>query len=145
MAETKISARDIVVSLDIDNNASFKVVACLTTNDLDTQRPPIDATSKCGDEMQAGDSITQKITGSGFAINEDGTPSKESYASLYTLLVNGTTVAAQFGPANPTTGDTFYEGDIIVNSLKLTAADKDDFKFDFEFTVTAPPLTQTEY
>lgn len=145
MAETKISARDIIVLLDIDDNGSFKEVACLTSNDLDTQRSPIDATSKCGDEMQPGDSIVQKMTGSGFAIDQTGTPSKESYSSLYTLLVNGTIVPAQFGRYTNTTGDGYWEGDVTVSSLKVTAADKDDVKFDVEFTVTNPPLTFHTY
>lgn len=145
MAESKISARDIIVKLDIDDNGVYKSVACLTTNDLDTQRSPIDATSKCGDEYQAGDSIVQKITGSGFAIDQTGTPSKESYSSLYTLLTGGTTVPAQFGRAVNASGDIYYEGDVIVTSLKITAQDKDDVKFDVEFTVTVPPLTQTTY
>jgi hypothetical protein len=145
MAESKISARDIIVLLDIDDNGIFKSVACLTSNDLDTQRSPIDATSKCGDEMQPGDSIVQKVTGSGFAIDQTGTPSKESYSSLYTLLVNGTIVPAQFGRATNVSGDIYYEGDVTVSSLKITAADKDDVKFDVEFTVTTPPLTQSTY
>lgn len=145
MAESKISARDIIVLLDVNDDGTFKQVACLTTNDLDTVRDPIDATSKCGDEMQPGDSIKQTITGSGFAIDQTGTPSKESYNQLYTLLVNGTIVPAQFGRAVNASGDVYYEGDVTISALKITAADKDDVKFDVSFTVTTPPLTQSTY
>ncbi len=145
MPETMINGRDIVVSIDIDNNGSFKTVACLTENGLPTSRSPIDATSKCGDRMVAGDKVEQTVTGSGIAINEQGTPSKESYAALYTLLVNKTIVNCIFGPASPTTGDTYYTGNVVVSEINLTASDNDVLKFDFVFTPVTPPLTQVDY
>lgn len=147
MADTEvvISARDIVVSLDIDNNGSFLPVACLTENGLPTSRPPIDITSKCGNAQKAGDVVEQTVTGSGIAINITGTPTKESYASLYTLMVNKTSVNCIFGPAVPGTGDTYYTGQIVVTELNITASDKDVLKFDFVFTPTAPPLAQVKY
>ena len=34
MAETKVSARDYILLADIDNDGTFKPVACLTSNSL---------------------------------------------------------------------------------------------------------------
>lgn len=147
MADTEvtINGRSIIVSLDIDNNGSFLPVACLTENGMPTSRPPIDITSKCGNGYVAGDIVDQTITGSGIAINITGTPTKESYASLYTLLQNKTVVNCIFGPAAPTTGDTYYTGNIIVENLDLTASDKDVLKFNFVFKPTAGSLVQVKY
>ncbi len=145
MSETIINGRTIVVSLDIDNNGSFKPVACLTENGLPTSRPPIDANSKCGNQQVAGDVVEQTVTGSGIAINQTGTPTKESYSALYTLLVNKTTVNCIFGPATPTTGDTYYTGNVTVTELNITSDDNDVLKFDFVFTPLLPPLTQVIY
>lgn len=143
--ETTINGRTIVVSLDIDNNGTFFAVACLTENGMPTSRAPIDITSKCGNAYVAGDVVTQTITGSGIAINSTGTPARESYSSLYTLMKNKTVCNCIFGPAAPTTGDTYYTGMIVVSELTITASDKDVLKFSFVFTPTLPPLAQVIY
>jgi len=52
MAETKVSARDYILLADIDGDATFKPVACLTSNSLTSTVNTIDATSKCGDQFQ---------------------------------------------------------------------------------------------
>ena len=54
MAETKVSARDYILTADIDNDATFKAVACLTTNSMTSTVNTIDATSKCGDQLEIG-------------------------------------------------------------------------------------------
>jgi len=61
MAETKVSARDYILTADIDGDATFKAVACLTTNSMTSTVNTIDATSKCGDQYQAGPSFTQSF------------------------------------------------------------------------------------
>ena len=144
MAYTDVYARDIILQIDFDSNAVFLVVACLTSNDLDTKRDAIDADSKCGTVQLAGSSISQKINASGNAIDQTGTISYESYDRLYSLLTSGAVVPAKFGPAVPASGDIVYAGNIFVTSLKLDAKDKDLLKFDAEFTVSAPPMTQTK-
>lgn len=145
MAETYITARTIIVSIDAADTGDFLPVACLTENGLTTDNPPIDQTSKCGDRMAPGDSFTQEITATGLSIDITGTPEKESYASLYDLMVAKTIFPAKFGPADPETGASIFEGDVFVSNVELTAPDKENFEFDVTFTVVNPPLTRTTY
>jgi hypothetical protein len=103
----------------------------------------IDATSKCGDQYQAGPSFTQSFKGEGFAIDETGTASKDSYKSLYAAHAAKTAFNMKMGKATPTTGDIVYSGQVFISNFDVNAADKDDVKFSATFVVTLPPLTQT--
>ena len=144
MAETKVSARDYILLADIDNDGTFKPVACLTSNSLTSTLNVIDATSKCGDQFQAGPSFNQSFRAEGFAIDETGTPAKDSYQQLYTAHAARTTFAMKMGKATPTAGDITYSGSVFISAFDVNAADKDDVKFTATFTVALPPLTQTE-
>jgi hypothetical protein len=144
MAETKVSARDYILLADIDNDGTFKPVACLTSNTFTSSNNVIDATSKCGDQFQPGPAFTQSFKGDGFAIDETGTPSKDSYQQLYTAHAAKTVFAMKMGKAVPTSGDIVYSGTVFVSAFDINAADKDDVKFTATFTVALPPLTQTE-
>jgi hypothetical protein len=144
MAETKVSARDYILLADIDNDGTFKPVACLTSNSLTSTLNVIDATSKCGDQFQAGPSFSQSFRAEGFAIDETGTPAKDSYQQLYTAHAARTTFAMKMGKATPTAGDITYSGSVFISAFDVNAADKDDVKFTATFTVALPPLTQTE-
>ena len=143
MAETKVSARDYILLADIDGDGTFKPVACLTTNSMTSTVNTIDATSKCGDQFQAGPAFNQSFTCDGFAINETGTASKDSYKSLYAAHAAATVFPMKMGKATPTTGDIVYSGSVFISNFNVNAADKDDVKFTATFVVTAPPLTQT--
>jgi hypothetical protein len=144
MAETKVSARDYILTADIDGDATFKAVACLTTNSMTSTVNTIDATSKCGDQYQAGPSFTQSFKAEGFAIDETGTPSKDSYQQLYTAHAAKTAFNMKMGKATPIAGDVYYSGQVFISDFEVNAADKDDVKFTATFVVTLPPLTQTE-
>lgn len=144
MAETKVSARDYILLADIDGDSTFKPVACLTSNSLTSTLNVIDATSKCGDQFQAGPSFSQSFRAEGFAIDETGTPAKDSYQQLYTAHAARTTFAMKMGKATPTAGDITYSGTVFISAFDVNAADKDDVKFTATFTVALPPLTQTE-
>ena len=144
MAETKVSARDYILLADIDNDGTFKPVACLTSNSLTSTLNVIDATSKCGDQFQAGPSFSQSFRAEGFAIDETGTPAKDSYQQLYTAHAARTTFAMKMGKATPAAGDITYSGSVFISAFDVNAADKDDVKFTATFTVALPPLTQTE-
>ena len=144
MAETKVSARDYILLADISNSGTFLPVACLTTNTFTSSNNVIDATSKCGNQFQAGPAFTQSFKGEGFAIDETGTPSKDSYQQLYTAHANKTVFAMKMGKASPSAGDIVYSGDVFVSAFDVNAADKEDVKFTATFTVAVPPLTQTE-
>jgi hypothetical protein len=111
---------------------------------MDVKRDAIDADSKCGDNQLPGDSVTQTISVSGNAIDQTGTIDREGYDRLYSLIGTKATVAAKFGPAAPVSGDVVYTGSIFVTSMKLDAKDKDLMKFDAEFGVVFPPMTQTK-
>ena len=144
MAETKVSARDYILLADIDGDGTYKPVACLTSNSLTSTLNVIDATSKCGDQFQAGPSFSQSFRAEGFAIDETGTPAKDSYQQLYAAHAAGTVFAMKMGKATPTAGDITYSGAVFISAFDVNAADKDDVKFTATFTVALPPLTQTE-
>jgi len=144
MAETKVSARDYILLADIDGDATYKPVACLTSNSLTSTLNVIDATSKCGDQFQAGPSYSQSFRAEGFAIDETGTPAKDSYQQLYAAHAAGTVFGMKMGKATPAAGDITYSGTVFISAFDVNAADKDDVKFTATFTVALPPLTQTE-
>ena len=144
MPETKVSARDYILLADIDGNATFKPVACLTSNSLTSTVNTIDATSKCGDEFQPGPSFTQSFECEGFAIDETGTPAKDSYQQLYAAHAARTVFNMKMGKATPAAGDITYSGQVWISNFDVNADDKDDVKFTATFVVYAPPVTQTE-
>ena len=147
MPETKVSARDYILLADIDGNATFKPVACLTSNSLTSTVNTIDATSKCGDEFQPGPSFTQSFQCEGFAIDETGSPAKDSYQQLYAAHAAKTLFAIKMGKASPVAGDVYYGGAgslVFISDFGVTADDKDDVKFTATFVVSVPPITQTE-
>ena len=143
MAETKVSGRDYLLFADIDGDDTFKPVACLTSNSITSSLNVIDATSKCGDQFQPGPAYNQTIKADGFAIDQTGAASKDSYNQLYSAFVAGTVFAVKMGPASLVDGSVTYSGDVFISSFDVNAADKDDVKFSATFTVAVPPLTQT--
>lgn len=144
MAETKVSGRDYILLADIDGNGTFKPVACLTTNSFTSTNDTIDATSKCGNEYSPAPSFSQSFDCEGFAIDETGTPAKDSYQQLYAAHAAKTSFNMKMGKASPTAGDITYSGQVFISDFGVTADDKDDVKFTATFVVTTPPLTQTE-
>ena len=143
MAETKVSGRDYLLFADIDGDDTFKPVACLTSNNITSTLNVIDATSKCGDQFQPGPAYTQSIKADGFAIDQTGTASKDSYNQLYSAFVSKTIFAIKMGEATPVAGNVVYSGNVFISSFDVTAADKEDVKFSATLTVAVPPLTQT--
>ena len=144
MAETKVSGRDYILLADIDGDATFKPVACLTTNSFTSTNDTIDATSKCGNSYTPSPVFSQSFECEGFAIDETGSPSKDSYQQLYAAHAAKTAFNMKMGKATPTTGDIVYSGQVFISDFEVNAADKDDVKFTATFVVTLPPLTQTE-
>ena len=144
MPETKVSGRDYILLADIDNDGTFKPVACLTSNSITSTLGTIDATSKCGDQYTPSPSFNQSIECEGFAIDETGTPAKDSYQQLYAAHAAKTSFNMKMGKATPTSGDITYSGQVFISNFGVNAADKDDVKFTATFVVTVPPMTQTE-
>ena len=144
MAETKVSARDYILLADIDGDSTYKAVACLTSNSLTSTVNTIDATSKCGDQFQPGPSFTQSFECEGFAIDETGTPAKDSYQQLYAAHAARTVFSMKMGKATPAAGDITYSGQVWISNFDVNADDKDDVKFTATFVVYTPPVTQTE-
>jgi hypothetical protein len=148
MPETKVSARDYILLADINNDGTFLPVACLTTNSLTSTNDTIDATSKCGNEYTPAPSFSQSFECEGFAIDETGTPSKDSYQQLYAAHAAKTLFAIKMGKATPVTGDIYYGGTptslVFISDFGVTADDKDDVKFTATFVVSVPPIAQTE-
>jgi hypothetical protein len=147
MAETKVSGRDYILLADINNDGTFAPVACLTTNSLTSTNDTIDATSKCGNQYTPAPSFSQSFECEGFAIDETGTPSKDSYQQLYTAHAAKTLFAIKMGKATPVAGDVYYGGAgqlVFISDFGVTADDKDDVKFTATFVVSVPPISQTE-
>ena len=147
MAETKVSGRDYILLADINNDGTFAPVACLTSNSLTSTLGTIDATSKCGDQYTPSPSFNQSFECEGFAIDETGTPSKDSYQQLYTAHAAKTLFAIKMGKAVPVSGDVYYGGVgqlVFISNFNVNAADKDDVKFTATFVVSVPPIAQTE-
>lgn len=147
MAETKVSGRDYILLADINNDGTFLPVACLTTNSLTSTNDTIDATSKCGNSYTPSPVFTQSFECEGFAIDETGTPSKDSYQQLYTAHAAKTLFAIKMGKATPTAGDITYGGAgqlVFISDFGVQADDGDDVKFTATFVVSVPPITQTE-
>ena len=148
MAETKVSARDYLLLADLAGGTTFKPVACLTTNSLTSTVNTIDATSKCGDQYQVGPSFTQSLKAEGVAIDETGTPSKDSYQQLYAAHAAKTVFTIKMGKATPTAGDVYYGGlstsTVFISDFGVQADDGDDVKFTATFVVCVPPIAQTE-
>jgi hypothetical protein len=143
MAETKVSGRDYLLLADIDGDGTFKPVACLTSNNITSSLNVIDATSKCGNQMQPGPAYDQTIKADGFAIDQTGVASKDSYNQLYSAFTAKTVFAIKMGPSTPTSGNVVYSGTVFISAFDVTAADKEDVKFSATLTVAVPPLTQT--
>ena len=151
MAETKVSGRDYILLADIDGDATFKPVACLTSNSFTSTNDTIDATSKCGDQFQAGPAFNQSFKGEGFAIDETGrvisiwvTPgeaakSKNLHHSIKMDIMRWREHEKRLGE-NP-------QGDDIIRSLELAIKNKavvtvtiDDKKTKREFTLAPTGL-----
>ena len=148
MAETKVSGRDYILLADIDNDGTFKPVACLTTNSLTSTNDTIDATSKCGNSYTPSPIFSQSFDCEGFAIDETGTPSKDSYQQLYTAHAAQTIFTVKMGKATPAIGDVYYGGEatstVFISDFGVQADDGDDVKFTATFVVCVPPIAQTE-
>ena len=147
MAETKVSGRDYILLADINNDGTFLPVACLTTNSLTSTNDTIDATSKCGNQYQPSPVFSQSFDCEGFAIDETGTPSKDSYQQLYVAHSAKTLFAIKMGKATPAAGDITYGGVgqlVFISDFGVQADDGDDVKFTATFVVSVPPITQTE-
>jgi hypothetical protein len=148
MAETKVSARDYILLADLAGGTTFIPVACLTTNSLTSTNDTIDATSKCGNSYTPSPIFSQSFDCEGFAIDETGTPSKDSYQQLYTAHAAQTIFTVKMGKATPAIGDVYYGGEatstVFISDFGVQADDGDDVKFTATFVVCVPPIAQTE-
>ena len=144
MAETKVSGRDYILLADIGGTSTFLPVACLTSNSITSTNDTIDATSKCGNSYTPSPVFNQTIECEGFAIDETGTPAKDSYQQLYAAHAAKTQFAIKMGKAVPAAGDITYSGIVFISDFGVTADDKDDVKFTATFVIVTPPMTQTE-
>ena len=141
MAESKIKSRDWLLYISEDAGTTYKPVACLTSHEFSSSNSPIDANSKCGNEMLAGDIFEQSISAEGFSIVQT-TQDKVSALKLYDLHVDKTTVLAKIKKATETAGDPSYTGNIVVSEYAETGTDGEVVNFTCTLTVLVPPMTQ---
>lgn len=145
MALLKISARDWILWW---NNGTTEApdwfpVACLTSNKLASALDAIDATSKCGDDIQPGDSFSQTIDVDGFTVTESGEQTSVSEGQLYDLHVAKTIAEWKIGKLDPTVDlDYKYTGSGWVSKLDEDSTDKDKVKFSGTITISSPPMTR---
>ena len=142
MAETKIKARDWILSISEDGGTTYKPLACLTSMELASTNSPIDVNSQCGNEMLPGDIFDQSISAEGFSIIQTGTPGKVSALKLYDLHTDKTSVKAKIARASEVAGDPSYTGDVFVSEYNETGTDGEAVTFTVTLTVAAPPLAQ---
>lgn len=143
MAESKIKGRSWLLFISEDGGTTYLPVACLTSNNIDSTADTIDANSKCGNETLVGDTMEQTIAAEGFAIIEDGTPSKISESKLYDLHAAKTIINWKMGKAVPVAGDYTYTGDGIITSFSNSSSDGELNTFSIEIAVKNPPATKT--
>jgi hypothetical protein len=143
MAESKISARDYILMADIDDNATFKVVACLTSNSLNQSLEALDGNSKCGNEQAPGEIFEASFDFEGFAIDETGTPAKDSYKQLNDAFVAKTVFPVRMQRADAAVGSIRYEADVWISELAVEAADGEYVTFSGTFMVKTAPVSAT--
>lgn len=143
MAESKIKGRDYILQADLDNDATFKPVACLTSNSLQQSLDSIDANSKCGPETIVGDTFEASFQFEGFAIDETGTPAKDSYKQLHDAFAAKTTFAMRMQRADAAVGSVRFSADVFITELNVTSDDNDMVKFSGTATIKNPPATAT--
>ena len=141
MADSKIKSRDWLLYVSEDAGTTYKPLACLTSHEFSSTISPIDANSKCGNEMLAGDIAEQSISAEGFSIVQTGTD-KVSALKLYDLHVDKTTVLAKIKKASETAGDPSYTGSVVVSEYTETGTDGEVVGFTCTLTVLIPPMTQ---
>jgi len=140
MSANKINSRTWLI-LQSDDGNTYLPVGCLTNNDMDLKIPPIDVSSKCGNEWIAGVKFDEKLTGTAFTDDQYGSITLASAAKIRSLCVAQTVTYWKVGPANPTTGDNYYTGVGVVIDWKEVAKDGDANVFDFSVQITLPPMT----
>jgi hypothetical protein len=142
MADTEIRGREWLLLIDADGNNTYLPAACLTDVTFSSELDEIDANSKCGNKTLAGDVFTQEITAEAIAIDQTGTPTKESYSALYTYHVNKTLLPFKIGKASPVSGDIVYSGSGYIFSWELSTPDNDKATFSITIKPKEPTITQ---
>ena len=140
MADTFINGTDWLISIDGNSDGTFKVVACLTGNKLNSTLSDINYSSKCGNLFGPGSQFEDGLEGEAFAIDESGTPSKDSYRQLHDLYVAKTKFPARFGKVNPGSSDYYFYGEVYIDKFDIDAPYNAGLKFNVSFKATVPPL-----
>lgn len=142
MPETKLKGRAYILEASIDG-LDFKPVACGTSNGIESEVGTIDFTSKCGDLYEPNGSFSQSFSFEGFAIDEIGTPSKNSYLQLYDAHIASAKFNVRMSDASATVGSIRFIGEVFISSWSMDAADKEGVTFSATFTVVTPPLIRS--
>lgn len=141
MAERKIKSRSWLLYASDDDGVTQKVIACLTSQELDSSNGSIDASSDCGNEYLPGDLFEQSFAIEGFT-TLGATATKVSTSDLYTYWTGKTTFHAEIKRATEIAGDLSYSGNVFVSELSQNASDNEVVTFTATLTVAVPPLTQ---
>ena len=142
MADVFIDATSWLISIDAASNNSFKVVACLTGNKMNTTLSDINFSSKCGNLFQPGSQFESSFDGEAFAIDQTGTASKESYSELYALYIAKTQFPARFGKATLGATDHYFYGVVFIDKMDVDAPWNAGLKFNISFKCTVPPFAE---
>ena len=142
MADVFINATDWLISIDPASAGTFKVVACLTGNKMTTTLSDINFSSKCGNLFQPGSQYEASFEGEAFAIDQTGTPSKESYSELYALYTAKTQFPARFGKSAPGSTDHYFYGVVYIDKMDIDAPWNAGLKFNVSFKATVPPFAE---
>jgi len=140
MADVFINGTDWLISIADAAVGPYKVVACLTGNKLNSTLSDINYSSKCGNLFGPGSQFEDGLEGEAFAIDETGSPSKDSYRQLHDYYVAKTLVYARFGKVTPGSSDYYFYGQVYIDKFDIDAPYNAGLKFNISFKATVPPL-----
>ena len=142
MAERKIKTRSWLLYASEDGGTTQKVVACLTSKELTSSAPLIDASSDCGDEYLPGDKKEQSFAIEGF-VTLGAEATKVSATKLYQYWSEETIFHGEIKRFTEIAGDPSWEGNVFVTDLAITGADNEVVSFTATLNVSTPPLALT--
>lgn len=144
-ANGEINGNDLLILIDRTGTGTYVAVGCLTKNSLDSKNPAIDVSSKCfpTGKWIPGSKIEQTLTGEGFALDQDGANTLNSYTQLYNLHVQQAVFPVKFGKVVPTTGDAIFAGTAFITDFKLDAPFNAAATFTITMQVNLTALVET--
>lgn len=137
MAERKIANNLTLLLISTDGGTTYKTVICGTKVARSLQAQEIDAGTFCGPDKSVGD-ITGNVTFEGQHMIDPDT-NRISGNSIFTLMVNKTTIDWKIAPLTPVADDIIETGQGFINSLDDTYQYNTQATFSFSIAIKGVP------